>query len=101
MDSSEKTYLNYLATQRSSCKIIKALSCKYRSIYNKDHPDQVSEPIYEGCKTIWDLFQRSVRKFHSKRFLGTRNPNKEGKPYEWKTYRQIYDEMDLFARGLN
>ncbi|CDW80102.1 long-chain-fatty-acid--ligase 5 [Stylonychia lemnae] len=28
------------------------------------------------------------------------NPNKEGRPYEWKTFREVYDLMDLAARGI-
>ena len=32
--------------------------------------------------------------------MGTRNPHKEGKPYEWKTFREIYDLMDKAARGI-
>lgn len=56
---------------------------------------------YNGCKTIWELFQKTVKRIPNNRFLGTRNPNKEGRPYEWKTFRETYDLMDLFARGIN
>jgi long-subunit acyl-CoA synthetase (AMP-forming) len=31
--------------------------------------------------------------------LGTRNNSKEGRPYEWKTFREVYDIVDKFARG--
>jgi hypothetical protein len=41
----------------------------------------------------------SVKDHPDIRFLGTRNDSKEGRPYEWKTFREIYDLMDFFARG--
>ena len=39
--------------------------------------------------------------FPNNKFLGTRNPNKEGKPYEWKTYREIYDIMINASCGID
>jgi hypothetical protein len=52
-----------------------------------------------GCKTLWEGFQRTVKRIPNHKFLGTRNQEKPGKPYEWKTWREIYDMQDLFARG--
>jgi hypothetical protein len=80
--------------------------CKYTSIpnifsciANKDKPDHLESPEVEGARTLWDLFQRTVKKYPNMKFTGTRNNDKPGRPYEWKTYREIYDSMDLFARG--
>jgi len=37
-------------------------------------------------KTMWEIYSRTVRRMPNNPFLGTRNPAKEGKPYEWKTW---------------
>jgi hypothetical protein len=54
-----------------------------------------------GCKTLWELFQKRVKDTPSAPYLGTRNNAKEGRPYEWKTFREVYDITDRFARGKN
>lgn len=54
---------------------------------------------YNGCRTIWELFQNTVKNIPNGRFLGTRNNAKEGRPYEFITFRETYDKMDHFARG--
>jgi long-chain acyl-CoA synthetase len=59
----------------------------------KDENDLVRYP-YDDVKTVWDAFQRSVKKFPNNDFLGTRNDKKEGRPYEWKTWKQV-DEIVL------
>jgi hypothetical protein len=46
---------------------------------------------YNGCKTIWEIFEKSVKDRPDNKFLGTRNAEKEGKPYEFKTYKEIYE----------
>jgi hypothetical protein len=56
---------------------------------------------YKGSKTLWEMYQKTVKRVPNAKFLGTRNNDKEGRPYEWKTYREVYDLMDLFARGMN
>jgi long-subunit acyl-CoA synthetase (AMP-forming) len=33
--------------------------------------------------------------------LGTRNAAVDGRPYEWKTFRNVYDLTDKFARGIS
>ena len=40
-----------------------------------------------------------MKRIPDNKYLGTRNPNLPGKPYEWKTWRQVYDVVDLYARG--
>lgn len=55
----------------------------------KDKPDYLAPGVIDGCSTVPELFQKVVRKFPNRQFLGTRNLNIEGKPYEWKTYREI------------
>ena len=67
---------------------------------HKDNPEALAPSELFGCKTIWELYQRTMKKFPNNQFLGTRNQAKEGAPYEWKTYREIYDLMDNFARGI-
>eukprot|EP00347_Sterkiella_histriomuscorum_P022663 403337627 len=67
---------------------------------NKDNPDKVLGPDYHGMQTILDLFNYALKKFPNHKFLGTRNQDKQGAPYEWKTYREIYEETEYLARGL-
>ena len=54
---------------------------------------------FNGSKTILELLRNTVKRAGHARFLGTRNEDKEGRPYEWKTFQAIYDLMDMFARG--
>jgi long-subunit acyl-CoA synthetase (AMP-forming) len=34
------------------------------------------------------------------KFLGTRSKTKEGKPYEWKTWKEVYEIVENFAKGM-
>lgn len=56
-------------------------------------------PEFKGCKTLWELFSQTVKERNDRRFLGTRNKDKEGRPYEWKSFREIYDLTSNLARG--
>ncbi|CDW90135.1 long-chain-fatty-acid--ligase 5 [Stylonychia lemnae] len=69
-------------------------------IANKDNPGQVKGPEYKGMKTIYDLTQYALRKYPNNKFLGTRNSQIDGKPYEWLTYREVLEEKDTLARGI-
>jgi len=40
------------------------------------------------CKTIWDHFQYTLGRNPDNEFLGTRNLQKEGEPYEWMTFKE-------------
>ena len=71
----------------------------YRCIENNDDPDNVCPPVWNGHKTIWEAYQETANKYADENFLGTRSKTVEGKPYEWKTWREIYELMDLFSRG--
>jgi hypothetical protein len=54
-------------------------------------------PLYiEGCPTILDYFERSVKNFPNQDFLGTRTQlanDDKGQPqfgeYTWKTFKEI------------
>lgn len=48
---------------------------------------------------MWEIYQENIRRNPNLPHFGTRNQGLAGKPYEWKTYREVYDLMDLFARG--
>lgn len=54
---------------------------------------------YEGNKTIWDAYMKTLKKFPNHKHLGTRNFDKEGAPYEWKTFREVHDLAINFAKG--
>jgi long-chain acyl-CoA synthetase len=70
-------------------------------IQNKDHPGQVAPPIFKGCKTLWEGFTYALNKFPSEKFLGTRNKDKDGLPYEWKTFHEVGVLASQFARGMH
>ena len=59
---------------------------------NKSDPDTLKGPSYHGMHTILDLFDFAIKRYPNHKFLGTRNINVAGKPYEWKTYREVYEE---------
>eukprot|EP00347_Sterkiella_histriomuscorum_P005970 403354567 len=67
---------------------------------NRDHPDELAPKEYNGLKTIWDAYERTVRRIPNNQHLGTRNYYKEGAPYEWKTYGEIFEASQNFAKGL-
>ena len=52
---------------------------------------------FDGLTNIWEAFERSHKRIPNSRFLGTRNPNKEGKPYEWKTFAEVRELLLDFA----
>jgi long-subunit acyl-CoA synthetase (AMP-forming) len=68
---------------------------------HKENPGNLLGNELLGCKTLWELYQRCIATWPDKKFLGTRNNAKEGRPYEWTTFRQVYDNMDALARGKN
>ena len=68
-------------------------------IRNKDHPDEYKGKEYHGMKTMLDQFNFALRRFPNHKFLGTRDQNQPGAPYEFKTYRQVYEETLFFAKG--
>ncbi|CDW89813.1 long-chain-fatty-acid--ligase 5 [Stylonychia lemnae] len=70
-------------------------------IENLQNPDHFRAGEFEGCKTVFEVQSKSLDKFGSNPFLGTRNNAKEGRPYEWKTFREIYNLMEDFAKGMD
>jgi hypothetical protein len=42
-------------------------------IENKDDPDNVCPPVWNGHKTIWEGYQETARKYADEKFLGTRS----------------------------
>ena len=70
-----------------------------RCITNKDKPDYLAPAEYQGCKTILQMFDKTVKRCPANRFLGTRDESEPGRPYKWKNFKQVYDLMEVFARG--
>lgn len=58
--------------------------------------------IEEGIGTMWDAFQSSVKRYPDSLMMGQRK--KLGKDqygeFEFKTYKQVYSEVILFATGV-
>lgn len=96
----EMISLSFLDTQENLCELFFCLiviSCRW----NKEHPDRLQEPEVNGCRTLWELFSKRAKDTPDRPYLGTRNAAVEGRPYEWKTFRNVYDLTDKFARGNN
>jgi long-chain acyl-CoA synthetase len=55
---------------------------------------------FNGCKTILEALQKTVKEKGDRPFLGTRDSEAEGRPYKWKTFSEINDLVDAFARGI-
>lgn len=68
------------------------------SVANRDQNDYKQYP-YEGITTLWQCFERQVKKNPDSNFLGSRDPQREGKPYVWKTFNEINDYVFNLARG--
>ncbi len=49
---------------------------------------------------MWEIYQENLKRNSNYPHIGMRNPKIEGRPYEWKTYREIYNLMEIFARGI-
>jgi long-chain acyl-CoA synthetase len=41
---------------------------------------------FEGVDTLLKAFKRTVNKSGGSQFLGTRDPNQEGRPYVWRSF---------------
>jgi long-chain acyl-CoA synthetase len=41
-----------------------------------------------------------MSKWAGNKFVGTRNAAEEGRPYEWKTFQQVYDNVIPLAKGI-
>ena len=59
---------------------------EFISIANVDSPDSFN--VEEtGKSSLWEVFVDTVTKNPDKNFLGTRNGQKEGAPYEWVSFK--------------
>ena len=74
------------------------------------HPDIGDNPLKEtneyGTKTIWEALCNTVfnKKLGDRNFLGTRAKNPDGtlgNKYTWKTFKQVHDICQNFARGIS
>ena len=72
-----------------------------RCYVNKDHPDETYPGIYDGHKTLWEGYQATVKRIPELPHLGTRNVVLEDgtKDYSWRSWREVYDMQNAFARG--
>ena len=71
-----------------------------RSIANVKNPDRYIDAKPNGCSTLHECFEYTVKRIPNRQFLGTRNESKEGKPYEWKTFREIAIIREHFSKGI-
>ena len=71
----------------------------YSHLANKDHPDTFVEKTYKGSQSIIEVFEKSAEEFKTQRYLGTRAAEKEGRPYEWKSFEEVNDLRLNLAKG--
>ncbi|CDW80980.1 long-chain-fatty-acid--ligase 5 [Stylonychia lemnae] len=69
-------------------------------IQNKNDPDKAFPKDYYGSKTLLELFEKAISKFGDNKFLGSRNNDKAGRPYEFKTFKEVAIQMDDLAQGI-
>ena len=48
-------------------------------------------------QTLWEYFQRTLKRIPNHKFLGTR---KAGEGYEWMTFREAASVVDELSEGL-
>ena len=72
-----------------------------RCISNKENPNETYPGVYFGNKTLWEGYQTTVKRIPELPHLGTRNVVLEdgSKDYSWRSWREIYDMQNAFARG--
>ena len=68
---------------------------------NKDSPNDIAKEEFKGCKTVWDAFSYALKNHGDLEFLGTRNKAIAALPYEWKTFKQVGELVNLFAKGIH
>jgi hypothetical protein len=59
----------------------------------------VSGPENDEYDTLLKGFENSVRKFSNRSYLGTRDDSQPGRPYVWKTYREVDEITTNLAKG--
>lgn len=62
-------------------------------------PDQLVEKPADDVDTMLKAFKRSVRRFPNNNYLGTRDETQEGRPYKWRTWREVDELTDQLAQG--
>ncbi len=70
-------------------------------VEHKNEPERLRSGEIKGFKTIWEMYAEGVKKYGEREMLGTRNKiDEEGKRvYQWKTWNQVYEFVNKFARG--
>ena len=61
--------------------------------------DDFTKVPFEGVDTLAKAFNRTVNKSGGNQFLGTRDPNQEGRPYIWKTFKETDEISDNLVKG--
>ena len=85
--------------KRACVSQLKYIITCHSSIKNKDHPAELDSGVYEGCHTIYEAYVRTVKRIPNHKQLGSRNLAKEGQPYEWLTFKEVFELQADFARG--
>jgi hypothetical protein len=60
----------------------------------------IKGPLNDEYDTILGGFEHTVRKFPNREYLGSRDENQPGKPYVWKTFREVDEITTNLARGI-
>jgi hypothetical protein len=88
--------------RRNLCKERRAqASFLFRHILNESEPNTFRSKILETeYTTLWNFFERTVRKSPNNKFLGRRSPGREDEDgFEWVTFSQVHEATQYFLLG--
>lgn len=89
-------YLHEVAPAQAANGSKPAVGPEYRNVLAKDGP-----PSLDGVTTLYELFQRSVKKYANNKCLGHREV-KDGKagPFVWETYAEVDKAVAAIGSAL-
>ena len=59
-------------------------------------------PEFEGCKSLFEIFERSVRLYPENPCIGRRPKGEDGTAgdYHWLSYREVSEKVAMLSSGL-
>mmetsp|Transcript_11750 Transcript_11750/g.29989 ORF Transcript_11750/g.29989 Transcript_11750/m.29989 type:complete len:160 (-) Transcript_11750:1489-1968(-) len=85
--------------KREATKNRNAQSPIYRSSIAKN---KLADPVFDGCRTLREIFERSASKFADQPCLGNRIIQSDGSAseYKWISYKEVAEKVTATASGL-
>jgi hypothetical protein len=60
----------------------------------------ISGPPNNEYDTVLKGFEYSVKRFPNNDYLGTRDATQEGRPYTWRTFKEVDEIVTNLAKGM-